>query len=48
MDELLGKKTAAEMLGCVTVRKPGAPVIVADTDKRPAITKTEALAKDYD
>ena len=48
MDELLGKKEAAELLGCVTVRKPGAPVIVADTDRRPAVTRAEALAKDYD
>ena len=48
MDELLGKKEAAELLGCVTVRKPGQPTIVADTDRRPAITRAEALAKDYD
>lgn len=48
MDELLGKKTAAELLGCVTVRKPGQPTIALDTDRRPAITKAEALAKDYD
>ncbi|MBQ7547666.1 MAG: DUF2800 domain-containing protein [Clostridia bacterium] len=48
MDELLGKKTAAEMLGSVTVRKPGSPTIVPDTDRRPAVTKAEALAKDYD
>ncbi len=48
MDELLGKKDAAELLGSVIVRKPGQPTIVADTDRRPAITRAEALAKDYD
>ena len=48
MDELLGKKTAAEMLGSVIVRKPGQPTIAADTDRRPAVTRAEALAKDYD
>ena len=48
MDELLGKKNAAELLGGTIVRKPGSPTIVADTDKRPAVTRAETLAKDYD
>lgn len=48
MDELLGKKTAAELLGSVIVRKPGQPTVVPETDRRSAITRTEALARDYD
>lgn len=36
LDKLLGKKKAAELLGDLTTREPGAPTIVPESDKRPA------------
>lgn len=36
MDKQLGKKHAAELLGDLTTREPGAPTIAPESDKRPA------------
>jgi len=36
LDKLLGKKKAAELLGDLTTREPGAPTIAPESDKRPA------------
>lgn len=48
MDKALGKKTAAELVGGLIVRKPGAPTIVPDTDKRPPYDRVAAAAKDFE
>lgn len=44
LDKLLGKKKAAELLGDLTTREPGAPTIAPESDKRPAYNP----ANDFD
>lgn len=40
MDASLGKKTVAELLGSIITRAPGTPIIVEESDKRPAYEPT--------
>ncbi len=47
MEKLMGKKKFNEILGGLVVKPPGKPTLVADTDKRPAIsTSAEEDFKD--
>lgn len=45
MEKLMGKKKFNEILGGLVVKPPGKPTLVADTDKRPAISSS--AAKDF-
>lgn len=45
MDKLLGKKKAAELLGDLTTREPGAPTIAPESDKRPAYNPADEFDK---
>lgn len=41
MDKAIGKKQAAELLGDLITREPGAPTIAPETDKRPAYSPAD-------
>lgn len=42
MERLMGKKTFAEVLGALVVKPQGKPTLVPASDKRPAITSSDA------
>ena len=42
MEKLMGKKTFAEVLGSLVIKPQGKPTLVPASDKRPAITTTDA------
>lgn len=42
MEKLMGKKTFAEVLGSLVIKPKGKPTLVPASDKRPAITTTDA------
>ena len=42
MEKLMGKKKFQDILGRLVVKPPGKPTLVADTDKRPAISASAA------
>ena len=45
MDKALGKKQAAELLADLITRAPGKPIVVPDTDSRPAYDRTADFDK---
>ena len=45
MDKALGKKKAAELLGALIDRAPGAPTIAKESDKRPAYDQKAEISK---
>ena len=47
MDKALGKKKVAELLTDLIGRSPGAPTIVPETDKRPALDRLAEAQKDF-
>lgn len=47
MDKALGKKRAAELLSKLTVREPGAPVVVPNSDKRPKLDRLAQAQDDF-
>ena len=46
-EKLVGKKQFAELLADYVIKPPGKPVMVADTDKRPAINSAANDFKDF-
>ena len=48
MDKAFGKKRAAELLESFIERAPGAPIVVPDTDKRPAYDRLAETLKDFE
>lgn len=46
-EKLIGKKQFAELLADYVIKPPGKPVMVADTDKRPAIDSAANDFKDF-
>lgn len=48
MDKALGKKRVAELLTALIDRSPGAPTVVPETDKRPAIDRLAEAQKDFE
>lgn len=47
LEKYLGKKTFQELLGEYVVKPPGKPVLVAETDPRPALHSAAAAAADF-
>ena len=47
MDKALGKKRAAELLTDYIDRSPGAPAVVPETDKRPALDRLAEAQNDF-
>jgi hypothetical protein len=47
LERLLGKPRFAEMLGGLVVRPPGKPVLVPDSDRRPALGSAQGAAEDF-
>lgn len=47
MDKSIGKKKAAELLADLTVRDPGAPTVVPETDKRPPYNPLAKAQEDF-
>lgn len=45
MDKAIGKKKAAELLGALIDRAPGAPTIAKESDKRPAYDQKAEISK---
>ena len=48
MDKALGKKRVESLLSGYIDRSPGAPTIVPETDKRPALDRTAEAIKDFE
>lgn len=48
MEKLLGKKEFSELLGEEVIRPEGAPVLVPESDKRPALNEAECYFEDLD
>lgn len=48
MEKAIGKKKATELLGDFIDKKPGAPTVVTDTDKRPAYDRMAEIKNDFD
>lgn len=46
LEKVVGKKAFAEAVGAYVVKKPGKPTLVAESDKRPAITSAELAFKE--
>lgn len=47
MEKAIGKKRAEEIVGELIVRKPGAPTIALETDKRPAYDRLAEAQNDF-
>ena len=47
MEKALGKKRAEEVVGELIVRKPGAPTVAMETDKRPAYDRLAEAQNDF-
>lgn len=48
MEKAIGKKKANELLGDLIDKKPGAPTVAVETDKRPAYDRLAETKKDFD
>lgn len=47
MEKAIGKKRAEEIVGELIVRKPGAPTVAMETDKRPAYDRLAEAVEDF-
>ena len=48
MDKAIGKKKVAELLSSMIDRAPGSPIMVPETDKRPAYDRLAEAKKDFE
>ncbi len=48
MEKMVGKKKFGELAGEYVIKPPGAPALVVESDRRPALNSPEKAAEDFD